>query len=298
MKKRISIEEIEEIIKSKLKQNGVLEMINQDKISEIKNKIKDILDKNKKSDLEEQETEKTTTQNTPVQTSNPNVTVKTSEDPEKTEIIKKETELEKLETDLIKKEIELEEKEKELEEKENELSYKPELPQILKSIKPGEIIIFDTNELSLGFENLSHRKFRIKSNPDDKKTINDLWIQSAITQTDVYAVQLKKIGSLNFNPYDGTTTFENISQIEELPKLDDSFEENNRINSAIDSQKPKEEMIDSILPIKDVSQPILNINDLEKEKFETNFKDVIQKIVSDELNKISSQTTKQNIFSL
>ena len=45
MKKNISVQEIEEIIKNKLRQNGVLDMVGQEKVSEIKNKIKDILEK-------------------------------------------------------------------------------------------------------------------------------------------------------------------------------------------------------------------------------------------------------------
>jgi hypothetical protein len=70
------------------------------------------------------------------------------------------------------------------------------------------------------------------------------------------------------------------------------------VENAVKSQYPDEEMLDSIEPIKDVSMPIMNPNDIEKEKFETTFKDVITKIVSDQLNKISSETTKKNIFSL
>jgi hypothetical protein len=84
----------------------------------------------------------------------------------------------------------------------------------------------------------------------------------------------------------------------DLPKLDDEYEMNHNVNQAIQSQNPKEEMLDAVKPITDVTQPIMNANDLDKEKFHSNFKDVISKIVSDELNKISSQTTKKNIFSL
>ncbi len=98
MKKRISIEEIEDIIKEKLKQNGVLEVISQEKISEIKNKIKDILEAGKKLDEQELDVK-------PVQTVNPNITVKTTEDPEKTDIIKKETELDIKEKELIENKI-------------------------------------------------------------------------------------------------------------------------------------------------------------------------------------------------
>jgi hypothetical protein len=48
MKKNISVQEIEEIIKNKLRQNGVLDIVGQEKVSEIKNKIKDILENGKK----------------------------------------------------------------------------------------------------------------------------------------------------------------------------------------------------------------------------------------------------------
>jgi len=297
MKKRISIDEIEEIIKTKLKKDGVLEMISQEKISEIKGKIKDILDNHKKLDEQENQ-DNTNSVGQTVQTNNPNITVKTTEDPEKTEIIKKETELEIREKELIQKEFELQEKQKQINKKEEELKYTPEIPNILKSIEPGEIIVFDTNELSLGNENLSNRDFRLKSNPDEKKTIKDLWLLSAITKTNVYVVELKKIGNLNFDPYDGTTNFESLKNTEEFIENNQNIEQNNAVVDAVNSQYPKEEMLDSVEPIKDVSMPILNPNDIEKEKFESTFKDVITKIVSDQLNKISSETTKKNIFSL
>jgi hypothetical protein len=292
MKKRISIEEIEGMIKEKLKQNGVLEVISQEKISEIKNKIKDILENGKKLDEQESEAK-------PVQTVNPNVSLKTTEDPEKTEIIKKETELDIKEKELINKEIELEDKEKALEDKQQEMSYKPELPEVLRNIKPGEIIVFDTNELSLGFENLSNRKFRLKSDPDDKKSIKDLWLLSAITKTDVYKIELKKIGELDFNPYEGTTEFKNATELN-ADFSENDIESIHSVQSAVNSQMPdkEQEMLDSVEPIKNVTQPLMNVSDLEKEKFENNFKEVITKIVSDQLNKISSETTKKNIFSL
>lgn len=299
MKKKISIEEIEEIIKNKLRQNGVLEVVAQEKIAEIKNKVKEILEKGKNLDEQAPENiEKKNENPAPIQTSNPNVTVQSSEDPEKTEFLKKETELDIKEKELIKKEIELEQKLEQIKNKEEELKYKPQLPEILKSFKPGEILIYDRNELSLGMENLSNRNFRLKQDPDEKKSIKDLWLLSAITNTEVYLVELKKIGELKFNPYEGTTTFENISDVKEFSKINDNEKNKHDVESAIKSQIPDEEMLDAIVPVTDVTQPILNTDELEKQKFEDNFKDIITKIVSDQLNKISSETTKKNIFSL
>lgn len=301
MKRKISIEEIEEIIKKKLSQKGILDVVGNEKISEIKNKIKEILENGKK--LEEQDDADLNKKiEKPVETTtsprNPNITVSTTEDKEKTEMIEKVKELEMKENDLIKKELELEEKERQLKSKEQELSYKPELPQILKSVKPGEVIIFDENELSFGLENLSQRDFRLKNDPDSKKSIKDLWLSNGITKTDVYKVELRKIGELDFNPYDGTTAFVEKTITDQISNLNNDNQRDHDVESAIKSQFPEKEMEDSIQPIKDVSQPILNTDDLQKQKFETNFKDVITKIVSDELNRISSETTKQNIFSL
>ena len=263
------------------------------------NLIKDILENGKK--LQEVEAQSpTAAQPTPekVQTSNPNITVKTTEDPEKIEIVKKETEIEIRERELLQKEVELEQKEKELQQREKELSYIPEMPEVLKNIEPESIIVFSENELSLGSESLSNRKFRMKSDPDDKKSIHDLWLLSAITKANVYVVELKKVGDIIFNPYEGNATFENVTELLDLPKLDDEYEMNHNVEQAIQSQQPKEEMLDAVKPITDVSQPIMNVDELEKEKFHNNFKDTIAKIVNDELNKISSQTTKKNIFSL
>lgn len=297
MKRKISIEEIEEIIKNKLNQKGVLNVVGDDKISEIKNKIKDILENGKK--LEEQEGVELEKKNiTPVQTSNPNITVQTTEDEQKTDIIKKEKELEIKQNDLIKREIELEEKERQLKAKEMELSYKPELPTIIKNINPGEIIIFSENELSFSNENLSQKEFRMKSNPDEKNSIRSLWLLSGITKSDIYKVELKKIGQLNFDPYDGNTSYEKNIDLIDLSNSQENDSNNHNVEDAIKSQFPEKEMLDSIEPIKDVTLPIMNKSDLQKQDFENNFKDVITKIVSDELNKISSQTTKKNMFSL
>lgn len=302
MKKKFSIKEIEDLIKKKFQENGILNMVDEDKISEIKNKIKNILD-NKLKNLDEQEKEvQSTTSNSAVTTSNqtnmipqkidnPNITVKTKEDPEKIEIIQKQIELDNREKELIQKEIDLESKQEKLENKEKELSYKPELPEILKNIDPESIIIFTENELSLGMENLSNRRFRLKSDPDQKKSINDLWLEKAITKTNVYLVELKKIGELNFDPYQGNTTFEPGKNIEEVSQDNQNIQKDHDIQQVIKSQNPEETLKDAIDPITDVSQPILNQNDIEKQKYEDALKTTIEKILRDEMS-------KKNIFSL
>jgi len=279
--------EIEELIKDKFRKNGVLDMIGQDKISEIKEKIRSIIHNKKLDEVDVQTIQNNPTQTTfTASTQNPNITVKTSEDPEKIEIIKRTTELDLKQKELAEKESKLAEKEKELERKETEISYKPELRERIKEVGAGEIIIFSENELSAGIENLSERKFRIKQNPDSKMSMHDLWLQDAITRSNVYLVELKPIGELIFNPYDGTTIMEFTSGGEVNPSNtnDNSFEHD--VNSAIESQHPKQEMLDMVEPIKDVIQPIVNPGIQEPiVNNQTDFKSMIEKIVQDELSR-------------
>lgn len=302
MKKQISIKEIEEIIKKKFQENGVLNIVDEEKISEIKNKIKNILD-NKVKSLEEQEKEKQETKNDTNQTvtgqtstisqkvENPNITLKTEKDPEKTENLQKKIELDIREKELIKKEIDLENKQKDLENKESELSYKPELPNILKEIDPESIIVFNESELSLGMENLTNRKFRLKSDPDQKKSTNELWLEKAITKTNVYLVEFKKIGELEFNPYEGTTSFQPGKTIEDISRDNENTKQQHDLQQVIKSQNPEEQIIDSIEPITDVTQPLMNSNEIDQQQYQDNLKSAIEKILRDELS-------KKNIFSL
>lgn len=306
MKKQISMTDIEEIIKEKLKNNGVYEMIGEDKISEIKNKVKDIILSKKLEEVDSQPTNAKPTNSNPVNpvetnVSNPNISVKTTQDPEKVEIVKKETELELKEKELNDKEAKLLEKEKELEQKEKELSYKPELPEKIKEVDAAEIIVFSENELSASIENLSERGFRLKSNPDEKVSPKDLWLKDTITKSNVYLVELKPIGQLVFDPYNGTTTLENIDEKEVVITTENPYE-----NSAADiknSQIPENEMLDMIEPIKNVTQQIVNPGHPEPaESGESQeFKEMIEKIIRDEISKRDSRSqspgpTTQSVY--
>ena len=175
----------------------------------------------------------------------------------------------------------------ELEHKEKERSYKPELPEKLKEIGAGEIIVFSENELSAGMENLSERKFRLKENPDEKVSPHELWLKDTITRSNVYLVELKPIGQMVFDPYNGTTVMEmTTGGIEEPSEIQGTKSEHD-VDSAIQSQHPKEEMLDMVEPLKDVIQPIVNPGPPEPAASiqHTDFKDMIAKIVQDELSR-------------
>lgn len=297
MKRQLSMTEIEEIIKEKLRNNGVYELVGEEKISEIKEKVRSILKSKKIEEVDKQVADnpkpsvpKPEEKTVVPQVENPNIQVNTTVDPDRAAFAKKQAELETLQKELDEKESKLKEKEIELENKEKELSYKPELPEKLQNSAPSELIVFSENELSLGMESLSERKIRLKSNPDFKVSPHDLWLKEAITKSNVYLVELKQIGQLTFNPYDGTTVFENIKiDVNPNQTAEDNFTDKN-MDSIIKSQNPDQGLVDMVEPIKNVSQPILNPGPPEPAKSieKTEFQKMIEKIVQDELSRKSS----------
>lgn len=86
-------------------------------------------------------------------------------------------------------------------------AYKPELPSFMDKIEPAKVIIFSQNELSEGGENLSNKPLRTFENPDEKKSMNDFWLDKGQKTADVYMAKLEKIGELEFDYANGTTKF-------------------------------------------------------------------------------------------
>ena len=86
-------------------------------------------------------------------------------------------------------------------------AYKPELPSFMNKIEPAKVIIFSQNELSEGGENLSNKPLRTFENPDEKKSMNDFWLDKGQKKAEVYMAKLEKIGELEFDYANGTTKF-------------------------------------------------------------------------------------------
>lgn len=311
MKRQISMSEIEDLIKEKVRKYGIGNKIDNSKISEIKDKIKNILQNEKQKAISEQGETGQVPQKNPETTSNPepkkdivdaspktpdnpNISVKTTEDKERVEFERQKAELELKEKILQQKEMEISQKERELEIKEKELSYKPEMPKVLKNVPPASIIIFSENELSASEENLSQRKFRLADNPDRKISLHDLWLEEGITTTYVSIVDLREIGKFIFDPYKGTARFDNTPDVPvDGNGVSDDFGMDE--NDAFESQIPETPMLDAVQPIKDVTMPIVNPGiEPAKPQIEDlgiDFQSMIEKIIKDEL-------IKKNRFSL
>ena len=87
----------------------------------------------------------------------------------------------------------------------------PEVPQPLKDQQPGEIIVFDYNEVAaVSGENLANKPFRKKDDPESKQTIHDFWMQEGKTKVKVYAAKFEEIGEVEFDYQNGTAHFTDL----------------------------------------------------------------------------------------
>lgn len=106
----------------------------------------------------------------------------------------------------------------------SEAEYNPELPEMLQKIEPAEIIVFDMNELSHGGEQMSYTPFRMMKNPDEKKSMKDLWLEEGRRKADVYIAKFEKIGEIEFNYARGTSFFKEDGK--EIPAYEIGYKEN------------------------------------------------------------------------
>ncbi len=86
-----------------------------------------------------------------------------------------------------------------------------DIPDFLKKVEPGKLIIFDYNELSEGGENLTNKPFKTFDNPEEKKSINQMWSEEGKTKAEVYQAKFEKIGDLIYDYKNGITNFEELN---------------------------------------------------------------------------------------
>lgn len=281
MSDKITQTELDELIRKKIKEKGLSNDIGEDKISELKNNISLKLKKPNISEVtptNEQPNQTVVAKtNDEVPTTSPeSITQTTTVNKDAIELAKREGELEEKEKEFAQKQSELTLKEKELMEKEQALSYKPQIPAILENIGNEKLFVFSDNELSLGAEALSKTPFRLMSNPDEKRSMVELWATEGKRNATIYEVKFEKIGELIFDPFEGTSNY--------VKKSIEDGENPNNINldgltpeEAYASQEPKEPMIDSIEPQKDLT--VNNSIDLQNPSIPFDLEALIQKRV-------------------
>ena len=256
---KITTQELEEMIKSKFLEKGVADNdIKNNVVEEIAEKIKTEVNKGIKDrfepkkeivdvDISSNESPESFSSGVGVD----NITSDSFANKEMEENIKKEVELKEIEKLLSQKEEELKRKEEELEKKEEELRYRPILPEKIETINPEKLFLFDENKLSVGSENLSRLDFNLLDAPESKINMHELWLKDAIKKAEVYIVKYEKIGDIEFNPIEGTTSFKAIKN--------EDIETINPEEAKVNSQG---NMLDSIAPVKDVILPPLENNNI------------------------------------
>lgn len=259
---KITISELEKMIRSKIREKGLAADITDEKIQEIKDFIKSKMKNESPQPTAAGTPDEDVVFDVPTEriTDEPgkipaSVTQTTIADPKAVEIAKKEGELEIEKQNIDKREADVANREAELQRKQDELSYKPKIPVVLEGIAPEKIFIFDSNEISLGAEALSNAAFRMVANPDEKKSMNDLWLESGIRNVEVYIAKFEKVGTITFDPLQGTSVFEE-KKVEETEAPQQIPTDGLTPAQAQLSQQPSEPMKDSVEPVKDVSMPL------------------------------------------
>jgi len=149
-------------------------------------------------------------------------------------------------------------------------SYEPKLPDFIEKAEPEKIFIFKENELSVGGETLRTMPYHLCDNPDEKMSMEDMWLQKGKIRAEVYQVEFKKIGEMVFRPNDGICKFERTP--EAIPS-DIPADDQLTVQQAIQSQEPITPMEDSVEPVLDVTMPMttdmgLNGPDVQKAAME------------------------------
>lgn len=290
MEKKITMGQIEAMIRKNIKDNGLMTDISEEKIAEIKGKIKNKLrlpganffaldfgvdgieeDMNPGDDVK-----------LPVQTvDTPAVIQSTVADEESIDNAKKEGELETREQYLARKEEELRKKEAELQQKESELKYQPQIPSFVEKAEPEQLFVFNTNELSYGPETLLRMPYHSVQNPEEKVTMEQLWLKKGKVRSEIFQVEFKKIGEMVFSPMNGICKFENITP--EIPK-DIPSEDRDSVAQAFLSQQPIEPMEDAVLPVTNVSLPMTNDMGLASVDVASVMQNVIEKALKNYLD--------------
>lgn len=255
---KVTTSELDKLIRRTIREKGLSADIGEDKITEIKNKIKELAGVGKPTSISN-EVEKVLDVSPEVPkeepgTVPPTITQSSETNTDAIEVAKKEGEVQEKENEISEKEAQLANKEAEIQRKQDELSYKPIIPAVLNNVGPEKLFVFNTNEISLGTGALTNNQFRLISNPDNKKSMQELWSENGIKSAEIFIVKFEKIGNIEFNPFAGTSHFEE-KRFEEDQTPSNVPLDGLTPEQAINSQKPVENMVDAIEPVSDVVLP-------------------------------------------
>jgi hypothetical protein len=152
-----------------------------------------------------------------------------------------------------------------------------QVPEPLKNQEPGEIIVFDYNDVAaVSGEGLANKPFRTMNDPEVKKTIHDFWMQEGKTDVKVYAAKFEQIGTVKYDYQNGTAFFSEEMNAPASPTP--SYQENPYAN-------PSQPQIDEPATETDLRKSIESSIDLEATLLK-----VVKDILKDGLNSAPEAT--------
>lgn len=144
----------------------------------------------------------------------------------------------------------------------------PQLPSFIEKAEPAQVFVFDQNELSLGGENMANKTFRLMSNPDEKKSMHEMWIEEGKIRADVYIVKFEKLGEIKFNPFNTTARLEEKKFDPDLNNIAQPFNEN-PFEPQVDTSS-----LETQDPAQTVETPLVADNELEAKIY-----DIVTKMI-------------------
>lgn len=153
-------------------------------------------------------------------------------------------------------------------------AYKPELPSFMNKIEPGKIIVFNQNELSESGENLSYKPLRLFSNPDEKKSMRDFWLDEGKKKVDVYMAKFEKIGEIEYDFVNGASVFREHKV--EIPTHTQSYQENpyaakplpEEVKKDVDIKKMIEDTVREIIGKEKMAPVMMDENTTESPEYD------------------------------
>lgn len=153
-----------------------------------------------------------------------------------------------------------------------------QVPEPLQNQEPGEIIVFDYNDVAaVSGEGLANKPFRTKDDPESMKTVHDFWMKEGKTEVKVYAAKFEEIGTVRFDYQNGTAFFEDSHNAPDIPAK--SYQENPYAS-------PSQPQIEEPATETDLRKSIESSVDLEATLLK-----VMKDILKDGLNDMPETTT-------
>jgi|GEM_PF-2275138 len=249
MKKKLTQEELRQMVVNSVRENGMNEVFNDEHINEIvKGIISDYKISKEKADIPSEISESPTFTGAAL----PPIMSASSSLPSEEEVLgTKGVEQNPIDMDM---EIGKESGAEPIEQPSEPRMYRPELPLELQGREPAEFIVWDYNDLSVGGENLSNKPFGTLEDPETKSTMFKKWKEEGKSTAKVYVAKFEELGEIHFDYVSGQSYFVEKGKGQNVDTSVNTYHENpyaaqdqaqvEKINTETDLAKTLESSVD------------------------------------------------------